>query len=306
ICLDADRDGRTDVFVANDAMANFLFLNRGDGRFEEAGVIYGVAYDLAGLPQASMAPDAADYDNDGWLDLIVTSYENESAMLYRNFGGQYFLDVSRLVGLDRPTLPYVTWGSPWADFDNDGNQDLFIACGHTEDNIEQRYPDRRHRVPNLVLLNTGDGRFVNITAQCGPEPAVIEASRGAAAADLDNDGDLDVVILNSRRPPTVLRNDTPRGNHWLQLSLRGKSANRFAVGAKVTVTTGDRSQFQEVHAGRGYQSHWGLRLHFGLGKYPVADRVEVIWPSGVQEAFENLAADRHWTLVEGTGQSGSP
>ncbi|GAB6186736.1 CRTAC1 family protein [Thermopirellula anaerolimosa] len=302
ICFDADGDGRTDVFVANDGMANFLFLNRGDGRFDEVGGMFGVAYDLAGLPQASMAPDVGDYDNDGWLDLIVTSYENESAMLYRNFEGRYFLDMSRRCGLDRATLPHVTWGAPWADFDNDGDLDLFIACGHTEDNIQQRYPDGRYREPNLVLINLGDGRFADVSAECGPEPPVVEASRGAGVADLDNDGDLDVVVLNSRRAPTILRNDSPPGNHWLQLSLRGEPPNRFAVGAKVAVTCGGRTQFQEVHSGRGYQSHWGFRLHFGLGGNTSADRIEVTWPSGKKERFQNAAADRHWTLQEGTGR----
>ncbi len=306
VCCDVNGDERPDVFVANDGMANFLFLNRGDGRFEEVGIIYGVAYDSAGLPQASMAPDAADYDHDGWPDLLVTSYENESAMLYRNFGGNYFLDVSRTAGLDGATLPYVTWGSPWADFDNDGDQDVFIACGHTEDNIQQRYPDCRYRVPNLVLMNTGDGSLADVTSQCGSVAEIVEASRGAAVADLDNDGDLDVVVLNSRRPPTILRNDTPRDHHWLQISLRGEPPNRFAVGAKVAVTAGGRGQVQEVHAGRGYQSHWGLRLHFGLGKSTVADRIEVTWPSGRKEVFENVPADHHATLTVGTGRAFPP
>ena len=299
VCGDYDNDGDTDIIVGNDDWGNSLFRNDGAGRFDEVGLAAGIAYDLAGGAQSSMGVACADYDNDGWLDFHVTSYQHELATLYRNLGNGLFEDVTRVSRAQAGTLPHVTWGNGFADFDNDGDRDLFIACGHLQDNVELYDDSTSYHARNLVLMNTGDGKFVNVSDQCGDGLAVKASSRGAGFDDLDNDGRIDVVILNSRREPTILRNESPRGNHWIQILLRGAKTNRDGVGAHVTVVAGDLAQLDEVHSGQGYQSHYGLRLHFGLGRRDRVDRIEVRWVGGGTDVVENVAVDRRLTIVEG-------
>ena len=302
VSADYDNDGDTDVFVANDVSANFLFQNDGQGKFEEVGLTAGVAYDVFGSPQGSMGVDCGDYDNDGLLDFYQTSYQLQHAVLYRNFGAGMFQDVSAATGAGEGTVPNVTWGSGFVDFDNDGHRDLFVACGHLQDNIESYDRTTSYFARNILLRNTGDGQFVNVSDRAGDGMQVKLSSRGAAFDDLDNDGDIDVVVLNSRREPTVLRNDSPRGNHWLQVRLVGVKTNRDGVGAQVRVTAGDLAQIDEVHSGRGYQSHYGTRLHFGLSRHGRVDRIEVRWIGGGVDVFENVPADRLVTIVEGSGR----
>ncbi|MBN1361566.1 MAG: CRTAC1 family protein [Sedimentisphaerales bacterium] len=242
VCADYDNDGDTDIYVANDEYANFLFQNDGTGQFEETGLLLGLAYDLHGDDQGSMGIDCGDHDNDGWLDFYQTSYAEELTALYRNVEGRLFEDVTMATGAGASTLPVVTWGS--------GLQ------------VKRR-------------------------------------SRGAAFDDMDNDGDVDVVILNARREPTLLRNDTSPSGHWLQVCLRGTKANRDGIGAHVKVTAAGRTQIAEVHSGRAYQSHYGLRLHFGLGQATQIDRVEVRWLGGATDVSKNLPADQIVTLTEG-------
>jgi hypothetical protein len=304
ICADYDGDGDTDVFVANDVMANFLLENDGHGVFREVGISSGTAYDSDGIPQSSMGVGCADYDNDGRLDFYVTSYQNQLATLYRNLGGGFFQDVTRTSGAGEGTLHYVTWGNGFVDFDNDGDRDLFVACGHTDDNIELRSDTTSYYARNVLLMNTGDGKFVNVSDSSGDGMAVRLASRGTGFDDLDNDGDVDVVVLNSRREPTVLRNDTPGGNHWIQIRLRGVKTNRDGVGARVRVTAGDLTQIDEVHSGRGYQSHHGTRLHFGLGRRDRVDRIEVRWIGGGVDVLEDVAVDQLLVITEGTSRAG--
>jgi hypothetical protein len=300
VCCDYDNDGDTDLFVGNDMTANFLFMNRGAGKFEEVGVGAGVAYDFAGKEQGTMGVDCGDYNNDGLLDFYTTSYQGQLALLYKNLGDGSFEDVTRLTGAGEGTLPYVTWGCGLVDFDSDGDRDIFVACGHLQDNVELFDNATSYHARNILLMNTGDGKFVNVSDQCGDGLAVKLSSRGAAFDDLDNDGDVDVVILNSRREPTILRNDSPRGNHWLQVRLRGTKTNRDGVGARVKVTAGDLTQIDEVHSGRGYQSHYGTRLYFGLGKRDRVDRIEVRWIGGGVDVLENAVVDRLVTVVEGS------
>ncbi len=302
IAADIDGDGDTDVFVLNDVAENFLFVNDGGGRFEERAVETGLAYNAQGEENASMGVDAADYDHDGWIDFYMTAYEDELTILYKNLGGGFFEDVTRLTDAGQGTYFHVNWGVCWADFDNDGNPDVFVANGHTEDNAEFRRPATAWRVANLLLRNTGDGKFVDVSSQAGSGMRPVFASRGAAVADLDNDGDLDLVILNSRETPTIVRNDTRNNNHWVQILLEGKTANRDGVGSQVKVITGELIQLQERHAGRGYQSHWGDRLHFGLGKHSKIDRVEVRWMGGTTEVYDNLPVDRFILLRQGSSQ----
>ncbi len=298
VCADYDNDGDTDVFIGNDVSENYLFENDGTGKFEQMGLMSGTAYDLGGNAQGSMGAECADYDHDGRLDFLVTSYQRQLATLYKNLGDGLFEDVTRLTGAGTGTFPHVTWGVGLPDLDNDGDRDAFIACGHLQDAVEQFDGTASYLVRNIVLMNTGNGRFVDVSDRCGDGLAVKLSSRGAGFDDLDNDGDLDVVVLNSRRGPTILRNESPARNHWLEVRLRGTRGNRDGVGARVTVIAGDLTQIDEVHSGRGYQSHYGTRLHFGLGHRDRVDRVEVRWIGRGVDVVENVRADQLLTITE--------
>jgi hypothetical protein len=246
-----------------------------------------------------MGVDCGDCDGDGWLDFFMTSYQSEMPVFYRNLGNGTFEDVTQPTQAGSSAFPHVNWGTGLIDFDNDGDLDIFIANGHTEDNVEQRDSMAFYRAPNQLLLNKGDGQFVDVSDQCGDGLLPIEASRGTVFDDLDNDGHIDVVILNSRRPSTILRNDTDNENHWLQLRLIGTRVNRGAVGARVRVVSGDLTQVAEVHSGRGYQGHFGSRLHFGLGHRDRVDRIEIRWPGQRSVVLENVEVDRLLEVIEG-------
>ncbi len=301
VCADYDDDGDTDIFVCNDVQANFLFRNDGKGRFEEVGVLTGAAYDIGGTPTGSMGVDCGDYDNDGRLDFFMTDYQREFPVLYRNLGGGILADVTLEAGAGAGTFQHVNWGTGLVDFDNDGDLDIFIANGHVHDNIELRDDTGAYMARNTLLMNRGGGRYVDVSETSGDGMAAVLSSRGTGFDDLDNDGDVDVVVLNSRREANVLRNDSPGGNHWLEVSLRGVSVNREAIGARVRVVAGDLVRIAEVHSGRGYQSHHGTRLHFGLGKRTHVDRIEVRWPGGQSDVFENVDVDRLVVLTQGGG-----
>ncbi len=303
VCADFDRDGDTDIFVLNDVSGNFFFVNDGEGHFHEEGLGTGTAYNMYGDELGSMGVDCADYDNDGWLDFFMTSYQVELPVLYRNLGNGSFEDVTLESGAGDGSFPYVNWGVGMIDFDNDGDRDLFIACGHLQDQIDLYDNSTAYAVRNILLMNTGDARFVNVSDRAGDGLAPVHSSRGAAFDDLDNDGRVDAVILNSRQPPTVLRNVSPGKNHWIQIRLRGTKTNRSAVGAQVKVVAGNLVQLDEVHSGRSYQSHFGLRLHFGLGNHDRIDRIEVRWPGGGTEQITGVPVDRRVLIVEGSGKA---
>jgi hypothetical protein len=303
ICGDFDNDRDTDVFIANDVWENYLFQNNGNGNFEEVGLMAGVAFDGAGQAQGSMGVDCGDYDNDGWLDFYLTNYQKEQAALYKNVGDGMFEDVSFTTGAGTGTLNNVTWGNGFVDFDNNGKRDIFIACGHLQDNIEQFDDATSYHQRNILLMNTGNGKFVDVSNQCGDGLKVKLSSRGAGFDDLDNDGDIDVVVLNSRREPTILRNDSDNENHWIQIRLQAVITNRDGVGARVKVVAGDLTQIDEVHSGRGYQSHYGNRLHFGLGKRDRIDWVEVRWIGGGVDVFRNIEVDQVLSITEQNDQA---
>ena len=303
VCCDYDRDGATDVFVLNDVAANYLFENDGAGNFREVGLISGTAYNALGNDLGSMGVDCGDYDNDGWLDFVMTSYQGELPVLYRNRSDGTFEDVTVRARVGTAALRHVNWGVGLVDFDNDGQRDLFMACGHLQDNIDLFDSSTAYHARNILLANNGDGTFTDISAISGDGMQIELSSRGAAFDDLDNDGRIDVVILNSRRETSVLRNQSQTDHHWIQIRLRGIHSNRDAVGARVRVTAGDLVQVAEVHSGRGYQSHWGTRLHFGLGTHGRVDRLEVHWHGGQTEVFENLQVDRLHQIIERTGDS---
>jgi len=302
VCGDYDNDGDTDIFIANDVAENFLFRNDGSGKFEEVALITGVAYDVSGSSQGSMGVDCGDYDNDGWLDFYMTSYQQQLTALYKNLGNGTFQEVNLITGAGAGTHPYVTWGNSFVDFDNDGDRDILVACGHLQDSIELFDDTSSYFVRNILLMNTGDGKFVDVSEDGGDGMKVKLSSRGAGFDDLDNDGDIDVVILNPRREPTILRNDSPSKGHWLQVRLQGVKTNRDGVGAHVKVVAGDLTLLDEVHSGRGYQSHYGMRLHFGLGSRERVDHIEVRWVGGGVDVFNDIAVDQLLTLTEGSSK----
>jgi enediyne biosynthesis protein E4 len=298
VCADYDNDGDTDIFIGNDVAENFLFQNDGSGTFSEVGLITGAAYDFHGEEQASMGADCGDFNNDGWLDFYVTSYQAEFATLYQNSDAGFFEDVTLMTGAGAGTLPHVTWGNGLVDFDNDGDRDIFVACGHLQVNIERYDDSSAYQAKNVLLMNDGRGKFVNISDRAGNGLKVKLSSRGAAFDDLDNDGDIDAVILNSRSEPTILKNNSTNDHHWLQIRLHGTNGNTFGVGARVKVVARDLTQFDEVHSGRSYQSHYGTRLHFGLGKRVKIDYIEVRWLGGGIDVIRNPGIDRLISITQ--------
>lgn len=300
VCADVDNDGDTDIFVLNDVEVNYFFRNDGTGKFEECSILAGLGYNAYGQENASMGVDCADINCDGWLDFFMTAYQGEFPVLYRNLGEGRFEDATQETGAGEGSYNHVNWGTGLVDFDQDADVDLFIAHGHTEDNIELRDNSTAYKLPNQLLKNTDTGNFVDATDESGDGLDPVRSSRGTAFDDLDNDGDIDGVVLNAREEPTVLRNEAPKPGHWIQFHLIGVQASRDGVGAHVLVTTGDRTQLREVHSGRGYQSHHGTNLHFGLGDHDHVDRVEVRWLGGHVDIYENVPADKLYQVMEGS------
>lgn len=299
IATDYDDDGDIDVYVAVDTEANLLWQNDGHGKFEDVGMVAGLACDFNGRKQSSMGIDCADYDGDGKLDYIVTSYQSESPTLYHNLGDGLFEDAGSVARLPSQLFADVEWGVTFSDFDNDADQDVFIACGHF-DRIEQIDDRSSKKIRNYMLANDGRGRFSNVTAQAGTGLEPIESSRGACSEDFDNDGDLDLVVLNADAKPTLMRNDTPTRGKWLELDVAMPgSRNPKAVGAKVTIKADRVRQVKEIYAGRGYQSHFGTRLHFGLPEAATSCEIEVRWPTGETETFSVETLNQRITISKG-------
>lgn len=286
VSADYDDDGDPDIFVCCDYAANLLFRNDGAGHFDEVALLAGTAYDSLGNANGSMGVDVGDYNQDGKLDFYMTVFTGEQSTLYENMGDGIFQDMSKPSGASASTLPHVKWGTTLADFDNDTDDDLFVACGHFWVNARNVDDRTAVRVPNAYLENNGKGRFTDISNRSGMGMAVRESSKGAAFDDLDNDGDLDVVLLNANAPPTLLRNDLRSGAKSVQISLVGKKSNRDGVGAKVVLETSDGQQQDEVRRGRGYQSSYGDRLHFGLGDASI-EAIRIRWPTGAEQRIEN-------------------
>ena len=298
VSADYDDDGDTDIIVGNDGMANFVWRNDGKGHFEEVGLFTGLAYDRNGVGLGTMGVECGDYNNDGRLDFHMTSYQRQWAILYQNVGRGLFEDVTHRTGAGTGTFNQVTWGNGLVDFDNDGHRDLFIACGHLQDNVHLWDDTTSYEARSILLQNTGQGKFVDVSARSGDGLTVKRSSRGAAFDDLDNDGRIDVVVLNSRREPTILRNESPSRNHWIQIRPRGTRSNRDGVGAKIKVVAGDLVLVDEVHSGRGYQSHYGTHPHFGLGQRTRVDRIEVRWIGGGTNVVQGVEVDRVLHITE--------
>jgi hypothetical protein len=289
---DYDRDGRIDFFVANDSMPEFLYHNKGDGTFEECGLLSQVAVDEDGKTFAGMGVDFSDFNNDGYPDLIVDDLSNETYALFENNKDGSFNYTTRASGLGRMTQPYSGWGVKLFDYDNDGWKDLMVAQGHDLDTIEKTNPHLHYRQPLLLARNTGHG-FVQVP---GFDQAWV--ARGLAIGDLDNDGLLDAVITTNDGPAYVLRNTTPSANHWLTLSLIGHKSNRDAIGAVVKLVSKSATQFATISTAGSYLSSSDKRAHFGLGPDTLADRIEIQWPSGAKQVLTQVKANQILTVQE--------
>ncbi len=299
VAADLDQDGWIDLYVANDSVRNFLFRNRGDGTFEENGVRAGVAYDEGGRPQAGMGTAAGDFDGDGRLDLIVTNLDHEYNNLYRNTGS-LFVDVAYATGFGAPSLPFVGWGTEWFDMENDGDLDVLVVNGHVVDNVALLRPGSRYPQPKLLFENLG-GRMREVSAKHGSALSAPRVSRGAAFGDYDNDGDVDVLVLNLGGAPQLLRNDGGNRGGWISLALEGVKSPRDAIGTRVQATVAGRTLTRYLAGGGSYLSSSDHRIHIGLGTAERADRIEIAWPSGVVDVLENVASGRFYRVREGKG-----
>ena len=299
---DYDDDGDMDVYIANDADQNFLYRNNSDGTFTDVSLAAGVGFSEDGEAENGMGADFGDYDNDGYLDLIVTNFQDQTNTLYHNERDGLFSDVSYASKIGTMSLPYLAWGVGFCDYDNDGYQDLFVANGHLDENVQAFNPTGFYEQPNLFFRNNRDGTFDEIAIDSGSGLRLEKVSRGFAYADYDNDGDLDLLVTNLKGTPDLLEN---RGgqNTWLTLKLIGTRSNRDAIGARVKVTAGNLTQIREVRSGSSYLSQNDMRLHFGLGKHRQINRIEIHWPSGLQEQLEAIEANQILTLVEGNVKS---
>jgi len=296
---DYDADGDQDLYVANDAMANFLYTNGGGGAFTEDALLQGVAYGEGGVVEGSMGVAAGDYDGDGRPDLLVANYEGQTSTLYHNEAG-YFTDVSFPVGIGLQTLNALQWGALLFDYDNDGDSDVFLASGHITSALEDEYPQSSHGQTNQLFRNDG-GQFAEVTAEAGEGLQIAKSSRGAAAGDYDGDGDVDVFVVNRNDTPSLLRNEGGNRNHWMELRLQGTRSNRDGIGAMIRVVCDGAIQTREVRTGSSYLSSHSLWVSFGLGQCGEAQQLEVRWPSGRVDTHGGLAADRVWNVVEGRG-----
>jgi len=288
---DYDRDGRIDLFVANDSMPEFLFHNKGGGRFEEKGLLSQVAVDEDGRTYAGMGVDFEDFNNDGLPDLVVDNLANQMYAIYQNAGDGTFTYTTRATGMGRISMLHSGWGLRLIDYDNDGWKDLLIAQGHDLDTIELTSPQLHYREPMLLARNTGHG-FVDVSAASGGVFHEAWAARGLATGDLDNDGRIDAVVSTNDGPAHVIRNETKTENHWLTLKLVGHKSNRDAIGAVVKIVTPKGSQYATVSTASSYLSSSDKRVHFGLGSETVAGAVEIHWPSGINQVLKDVHADQ--------------
>jgi len=299
---DYDRDGHMDLFVANDSMVEFLYHNKGNGMFEEVGLPSEVAVDIDGRTYAGMGVDFADYNNDGWPDIVVTDLANQRYALYQNNGDGSFTYMSTISGISKMTQAHSGWGVRFLDYDNDGWKDLLIAQGHDLDTVELTSPNLRYREPMLLARNTGVG-FLDVSAESGAVFQKAWVARGLAIGDLDNDGRVDAVVSTNDGPTYLLHNETLTENHWILLKLVGHQSNRDGIGAEVKATTMSGTQFAIVTATSSYLSASDKRVHFGLGKDNVVQQIQVRWPSGVVQTLKDIRANQ---LLQIDEPSGSP
>ena len=295
---DYDDDGWPDLYVTNDFGATLLFHNRHNGTFEEVGAPSGTGLGPDGQGYGNMAGDFGDFDRDGKLDLFVTRADNQPASLYWN-KGDHFIDIARKAGLAAPTIAPVKWGTGFGDFDNDGWLDILVANGNFSSLLDSVPKEVRFAEPILLFRNQGNLTFEEIAGEAGLNEGRLYSRRGTAFGDINNDGNLDVVIFNVNAPPSVFLNETKNSNHRVLFRLSGTKSNRGAVGARMRVTTSQMTQIDEVRAGGSYNSTSDTRLHFGLGRAAMMNKIEVFWPSGLKQEFNEIQADAIYEVKEG-------
>jgi len=294
---DVDRDGWTDIYVANDTVRNFLYRNKHDGTFEDVTYAAGVGFDSNGKPRAGMGVDCADLDGNGLPDLFVTNFSEELNALFMNRGDGTFDDKASMPGL-RSAYPALGFGTKLFDADNDGDLDIYVTNGHVIDNVALYQPNLSYAQKDLLYENTGAGVFRDVTAQSGPALQALRVGRGLAVADFDNDGKLDVVITSVDRPAVLLRNQGGAGNNWLAIQAKGRRSNAFGLGARVTVETSEGSQVREINNVASYLSANDVRLHLGLGRAAAAKRIEIVWPGGARQVLDNVKANQMLVIEE--------
>jgi hypothetical protein len=303
VAADINNDGRMDLFVTNDTVPNFLFVNRGKGRFEETGLLAGVGLNAFGHPRSGMGVDAADYDQDGWIDLFEANVDHEMFSLYRNDKQEDFTDVAIPNGVGAATRLLSGWGLKFFDYDNDGEIDLLLSNSHPDDTIDKRVADVKYREPMLLFRNTGHG-FTDASLRSGPVFSKPLAARGLALGDFDNDGAVDVLVTQNNGAPLLLRNNAGRQNNWLGVRLIGKKCNIDSIGAKITYQSGDFQRHVFKVGGGSYLSSHDPRVVLGLGSRTRIDWMAVEWPqpSGATERFTDLPINRYITISEGEGK----
>ena len=299
VAADFDEDGWPDIYVACDSTPSLLFMNNHDGTFREEGMLRGVAVNEDGMEQAGMGIGLGDYDLDGHLDLYKTHFADDTNVLYRNDGHGNFEDVTKKARLAVETR-YTCWGAGIIDLDNDGFPDIFATGGSVYPGLEEKLPRYKKKSPRILFRNLGNGTFEELTTEAGPGITAAFSSRGCAFGDFDNDGDIDILIVNLNDQPSLLCNDVRKSHHWLKVRLVGTQSNRSAIGARVKVRYGHKVQAQAVVSQSSFYSANDPRLHFGLGAETRAD-IEVNWPNGAQEKISKVAADQLVTIQEGKG-----
>ncbi len=299
VSFDADEDGWPDIFVACDSTPSLLLMNNRDGTFREQGLIRGVALSGDGQELGSMGVGVGDYDLDGHLDMVKTHFLNQSSGLYHNNGKGEFEDLTAPAGLAAERR-FISWGTGMVDLDNDGNPDILLVSGTVYPELERAYPKYSAHNPRIIFRNRGNGTFAEMIEEAGPGIAARHMSRGCAFGDFDNDGDLDVLVMNINEPPSLLRNDAPPHNRWIKVRLEGTKSNRSAIGARVLVKYGGKIQAQCVMGQSSYLSSNDPRLHFGLGKESLVD-IEIHWPTGKADSYPGVAAGQLVTIREGEG-----
>ncbi|MCU1260417.1 MAG: ASPIC/UnbV [Bryobacterales bacterium] len=297
---DFDGDGKPDIFVANDSNPNYLYHNKGDGTFEEIGVQAGVALNADGKEMSSMGVAVGDYDNDGRMDLFVTTFANDNYVLFHNEGGGFFADQSYQSGIAEATIPHLGWATFFLDYDNDGHKDLFAANGHVFPEVDGKIAET-YRQPLQLFRNAGRGKFREVSGEVGFSTMPWRSARGGAYCDYDNDGDIDILVSNIDDRPQLLENVGGNRQHWLELKLIGTKSNRDAIGAQVEVEAGGLVQYDHVRAGGSFISSNDPRLHFGLGERSSVDRIEIRWPSGTVERLPSVNSNQIVVIKEGFG-----
>ncbi len=296
VCGDVDNDGDVDVFVANDTTPNFLYRNERNGvAMTEDALFAGVALSEEGRAYSGMGANLGDFDNDGYLDIVITNFQDQTNSLYHNAQSGFFTEMSFATGIGERSLPYLAWGADFIDFNNDGWLDLFVANGHLDDNIAEIDPIGTYAQPNQLFLNDRGIRFSE-----NPDAAIAQqkVSRGTAFGDIDNDGDIDIVVSNLKDTPTVLRNDGGNASQWLAVKLIGTHCNRDAIGTRVTIVSGGLTQMREVKSGSGYLSQNDLRLHFGLGAAVSVDTLTVRWLCGKVQTLQDVETNQVLVISE--------